>query len=194
MKDQDQLLLFATSQRAAREAGLTTYIGKPCIKCGSNIRFVNNRNCTECNKLRLSEYRQSNENCEKARQYKKAHRSIATKQVREWRRVNPGRAKEISKRSHDNRQKIGKRYEYDLVRKYGLTFEEFTAMSASQGHVCAICNAPWSDTKIPQVDHHHGTGKIRGLLCGPCNRAIGLLNDNPCFTERATIYLKDHND
>ena len=40
------------------------------------------------------------------------------------------------------------------------------------------------------VDHCHETGKIRGLLCHNCNRALGLFKDNVEFLERAILYLK----
>lgn len=40
------------------------------------------------------------------------------------------------------------------------------------------------------VDHDHATGKVRGLLCHNCNRALGLLHDNPVTINNALEYLK----
>ncbi len=40
------------------------------------------------------------------------------------------------------------------------------------------------------VDHNHRNGLIRGLLCGNCNTAIGLLKDRPSSCRRAAKYLR----
>jgi hypothetical protein len=42
------------------------------------------------------------------------------------------------------------------------------------------------------VDHSHETGAFRGLLCHSCNRAIGLLGDDPARLRAAAEYLEDH--
>ncbi len=41
------------------------------------------------------------------------------------------------------------------------------------------------------VDHDHETGKIRGLLCGNCNRGIGLLGDNIETLQNLIKYLEE---
>jgi recombination endonuclease VII len=52
-----------------------------------------------------------------------------------------------------------------------MTDDEYDAMLAAQGGVCAICgNAP--KTRRLHVDHDHRTGAVRGLLCYRCNRAL----------------------
>lgn len=40
------------------------------------------------------------------------------------------------------------------------------------------------------VDHCHKTGRIRGLLCHNCNRALGLLQDDVGVLRKAIGYLK----
>jgi hypothetical protein len=40
------------------------------------------------------------------------------------------------------------------------------------------------------VDHCHETKKVRGLLCSPCNRAIGQLGDTVQGVQRALTYLQ----
>lgn len=40
------------------------------------------------------------------------------------------------------------------------------------------------------IDHCHATGRIRGLLCHNCNRALGLLKDSEENLKRAIEYLK----
>lgn len=73
-----------------------------------------------------------------------------------------------------------------LKRDYNLSLEGFDALSRAQGHRCAICNG----AKKLQVDHDHATGKVRGLLCGTCNRALGMLHDDIPAVEGAVAYLK----
>lgn len=40
------------------------------------------------------------------------------------------------------------------------------------------------------IDHDHETGKVRGLLCNNCNRAIGLLGDSVSTLLDAVEYLR----
>lgn len=41
-----------------------------------------------------------------------------------------------------------------------------------------------------QVDHDHRTGEIRGLLCRPCNIALGHVYDDPTRLAGLIEYLK----
>lgn len=78
--------------------------------------------------------------------------------------------------------------------KYGLTEGQYKEMLSSQGGGCAICG-----TKEPggrggygylMIDHCHTTGKIRGLLCNGCNRALGYMGDSPEIADRCAEYLR----
>ena len=41
-----------------------------------------------------------------------------------------------------------------------------------------------------QIDHCHTTMKLRGLICGPCNRGLGVFRDNPEALRNAARYLE----
>ena len=58
-----------------------------------------------------------------------------------------------------------------IKRRYGLTTEQVEAMRATQDGACAICEAK---PERLSIDHCHETGRVRGLLCAPCNRALGF--------------------
>jgi len=80
-----------------------------------------------------------------------------------------------------------------LVLKYGITFDDFKAMLKNQNYKCEICGIHQAELHYRMnVDHDHSTGKVRGLLCRPCNHAIGLLKDDPRNAARASEYLKLH--
>src|SRR5215470_1693407 len=77
-----------------------------------------------------------------------------------------------------------------LLRRYGITLEEYDRLLALQNGVCAICEQKPKGRRFLCVDHCHRTGRVRGLLCTRCNVAIGLFEDNPEYTEATTVYLR----
>lgn len=81
-----------------------------------------------------------------------------------------------------------------LKRKFNITLEDYNQLSEAQNNLCKICNKPELSTrnKVLCVDHCHKTGKIRGLLCSTCNRAIGLLGENKENLLKAIKYLNEY--
>jgi hypothetical protein len=75
-----------------------------------------------------------------------------------------------------------------LKKQYGLTKESLDLLVLSQGGCCAICGK--KSVGRFNIDHDHNTGEVRGLLCGPCNRGIGLLGDSAETLKRAVEYLE----
>jgi hypothetical protein len=90
------------------------------------------------------------------------------------------RAKPASKLKHR---------QWQWQRKYGLSEAEYNRLLAEQGGLCAVCQQPPTEKKPLQVDHDHETGKVRGLLCWPCNLVLGIWNDDPKRFVRAADYL-----
>ena len=75
-------------------------------------------------------------------------------------------------------------------RRYGLTPRDYDRLLAAQGNRCEICGTPVEPGKRLHVDHDHETGKVRGLLCGNCNRGLGLYKDSPVYLANAITYLE----
>jgi len=76
------------------------------------------------------------------------------------------------------------------LRRHGLKQPDYDAMHIAQDGLCAICLT----AKVTDIDHCHKTNKVRGLLCGKCNRAIGLFHDNADNIIRAGQYVRLHAD
>lgn len=74
-----------------------------------------------------------------------------------------------------------------LKRTYGITREEFDAMVREQDNRCGICAR---SMEPPHVDHNHKNGVVRGLLCGSCNRMIGLAGESAETLRQAILYLQ----
>jgi hypothetical protein len=98
------------------------------------------------------------------------------------------------KKLRDAYQKDPERYwERRIQHNYGLSKEAYNTLLESQGGVCAICRGPQvNGRKRLDVDHDHRTGRVRGLLCGFCNRAIGMLGDDMSLILKTYRYLEYH--
>lgn len=83
------------------------------------------------------------------------------------------------------------------LQKYGITPGEYDRMYDEQDGLCAICLSQRSRLgtgasrgDVLCVDHDHESGRVRGLLCQRCNRAIGLLGDDHDVLLSAIDYLQ----
>ena len=107
-----------------------------------------------------------------------------------WRDAHPDYYREVLRRNREeNREQraaVGRKGYFR--RKYGLSIEELEFLRVAQGDRCAICGQP--DEAGLHIDHHHESGLIRGLLCGKCNKAIGLLREDPVLFDAASSYLQ----
>lgn len=82
-----------------------------------------------------------------------------------------------------------------LKTKYGITLETYNFMLKAQGGVCAICGqGEIVKNRTLAVDHCHKTGKVRQLLCGNCNQALGKFKDDPSLLLKAADYLNRHKE
>lgn len=88
---------------------------------------------------------------------------------------------------------------YDLYRRYGITQEQYNQMLLDQQGGCAICGRPPDLVGTLTVDHDHlcCSGRktcgqcLRGLLCGYCNRGLGMFLDDTERLMKAYKYLKE---
>jgi methylphosphotriester-DNA--protein-cysteine methyltransferase len=115
------------------------------------------------------------------RESRKAYRALErTREIEKASRSTPAR-----RLSHKRAK-----WRHWLKSQYGITPERYDDMiRASQGR-CYICAAACPSIKALAVDHCHTTGRVRGILCWNCNRAIGLFQDSPEFLRAAAAYLE----
>jgi len=82
-------------------------------------------------------------------------------------------------------------------KQYGITVDEYLVKYKEQGGICPLCDRHFENQlelggsvyNRLCVDHDHNTGKIRDLLCGGCNRKLGIL-ENIEWKNKAENYLK----
>ena len=103
-----------------------------------------------------------------------------------------GGVKKASDKRRYQRDK-DKRRDKLLQSKYGITLEDYNRRLAEQGGGCAVCGGT-DKGKCLAVDHAHDTGRIRGLLCGRCNPAVGYLKDSADLARKVADYLDKHKE
>lgn len=99
---------------------------------------------------------------------------------------------EYNKRYHreHREQRLKCRHNSHLVRKYGITLEQYNTRLKNQKGCCAICMKHRSKFRR-RLDVHHdwNTGKIGGLLCGSCNKGLGMFNHDRNLLMKAIHFL-----
>lgn len=123
------------------------------------------------------------------REYRKRKTAIAYK--KKWGRENSERVKAQNRaRYRKDREKYLSRGLMQRLKEHGMTLADYEDLLAKQKGQCAICFSLPSPRKRLCVDHCHKTGKVRGLLCDACNKALGLFRDDPHRLKTAQKYLR----
>lgn len=155
-----------------------------------------NRKYRSSPKTRKTErhYRNSPEVRERHRlfmiRYRKEYKDKFRAYQRAWKKKNPAKVSRWGKIYHQkNKDRISVQHrEAHLKRQYGMSISDYEVMYKSQNGLCGICGG------VPlgklHVDHDHKTSEVRGLLCSPCNKALGLFRDDPETMKRAISYLR----
>ena len=106
---------------------------------------------------------------------------------RKYRQENKDKInKEAKKYRQKNRNKIINQY---YIKKHNISLNKKIKLLEQQNWQCYICKKI-IDVNNGHIDHCHKTKKIRGILCGSCNRALGLFQDNIKLLKKAINYLQ----
>lgn len=105
-----------------------------------------------------------------------------------------------NKRSLEWAKKNKERFKTNQLKyRYGISSEEYEEKLKNQQNKCAICfeeetTSCKDSLRKLAVDHNHITGKVRDLLCGRCNTALGLLKENKEVLKAMLNYMEKHNE
>lgn len=109
--------------------------------------------------------------------------------MRGWKKRNPHKLSAYRKRSRARDQGFAAQVR-KMGERYGLTLDQYHALLEKQNEQCAICKG----VLVPlgsntHIDHNHTSKVVRGLLCGNCNRGIGLLQESSIVLTNASTYV-----
>jgi len=105
--------------------------------------------------------------------------------------VSKWREKNREKYNSDMRLYTAKNYQRLRMQRYKITPEIHANMMSEQKGVCAVCCNIQRGRRPLVIDHNHATGKVRGLLCYGCNRALHVLETSDLLS-KAQAYLLKH--
>jgi hypothetical protein len=123
---------------------------------------------------------------------RQAHKERAKETRRAWYEKNKQKhyAEAMARKAADpEKWKEQKRW-HGIKQKYGITKDQYEQLFATQNGCCALCGRKEAEDNRLHIDHCHTTMVVRGLLCGHCNKALGLFRDNPDVIDRASAYLR----
>lgn len=143
---------------------------KVCTKCRRDLpleAFSKNARTRDGRDFRCKDCRNL-----AAGEYRRTHRAVLVERANRWRQEHP----------EYHREKQRERYQR------GRDLKGYSELYAKQNGRCAICGIPQESFHL---DHDHSTGQTRGLLCQPCNMALGLFRDSVLILQAAVDYLEE---
>lgn len=175
-----------------------------CVDChrsaGPTCRFGDRgRICNSCRARRFRErlttaqravIRERQRRNDKERYAAKRNEILAAKRSRY--QANPEAF--LSRQREYRRQNPEKHHAQTRKAKYGLTSESFERLWNQQDGKCAICLTPLARGPHAHIDHCHGSGRVRGILCSFCNHGLGRFRDQPTLLIAAAKYLTANAD
>ena len=153
-----------------------------CINCKIKLSHAFNKRCKKC----LGIFRKLGPEEKKLRIHLRQQlyyqRPEVKKRRREylsmWRKNNIERIKrseKLYKLAHPEGHKAN-----SLKYAYGATLEEYNKLMRRAKNKCEVCEKRSGKLRQQKLnlDHNHATKKLRGILCGSCNRGLGYFKDN----------------
>lgn len=144
--------------------------------------------CTKCDKGLTIDKFSKHYSCQFGRN--SVCKKCDAKRVVKWQKDNPEKRQKTTKKFTDKESTKRYRKNWRLLKHYNITIKDYELLLEKQNGKCAICQKE----RGLHVDHNHVTGKVRGLLCGQCNKAIGLLKDDCKVLKNAISYLERVNN
>jgi hypothetical protein len=139
------------------------------------VKCCSNETCAQVNPQLIENFSKS-KNTKDGRQfwcklcnktYRQLNHTKVQAGVKAWVKAHPNEARSISR-------------DYRMRSRYGISMKDKQHMYDNQSGKCANtgCDYAFKNLSDAHTDHNHKTKAVRGLLCGPCNRALGLLKEN----------------
>ena len=113
--------------------------------------------CTQCYQ-RYHREKNREHFMEYNRQWRHANSERRSNYIKQWRQENPDKVRETKWRHNGIK----------------CTYERYKEREKEQDGYGILCGRVEKERSLA-VDHNHISGHIRGLLCRPCNQAMGVL-------------------
>lgn len=114
-------------------------------------------------------------NPEYGRRWRVANMERTRENQRWWRELNP----------EQNRQN----HRWEMWRRRDGVNPQIAQQIYDSSSRCAICGLAVVEGKKKHLDCDHKTHKVRGVLCGNCNRLIGIVHEDISVLQNAINYL-----
>lgn len=119
------------------------------------------------------------------KQWRADNKERIAKSTKAWRRRNRLKLnKQARDRAAREREKRSLRRRLAVVSEAG-----YVLMLKQQDGLCAVCKNELPIGRGRHVDHDHGNGSVRGVLCTRCNSILGFAHDNETVLQNAIEYL-----
>jgi len=188
------------ARTAALADNLTTYVGRPCLRCETVERYTSSGACITCTKARstqrggsaLTRYRPSEDSARGAAlaAEEKTYIGPPCRTCTSTERyTSSGGCVHCTKAAVTQRGDGRPRRKYEHHEKHGLSVP-----LQPEDSKCECCGKP---AKLV-IDHDHkleilgfpGSETFRGWICYACNAGIGRLGDDIAGVQRALDYLR----